>query len=111
MNDTTVNQELESIQAKGLERTLVRAQNTPGRLIDIEGNSYLNFSSNNYLGLANHPDIQKAMIDGIKHWGCGSSSSRYIAGNYDIMAELENKLANYVGLEEALVFNRVGLYD
>jgi glycine C-acetyltransferase/8-amino-7-oxononanoate synthase len=65
----------------------------------------INFSSNNYLGLANHPELREAAKQAIDRYGCGSGASRLISGNMTLHEELENKIAELKGTEAALVFN------
>lgn len=71
----------------------------------VDGREVLNFSSNNYLGLANHPALGKAATAAIERYGCGSGASRLISGNMTLHEELEIKLARLKGTEAALVFN------
>ena len=65
----------------------------------------INFSSNNYLGLANHPALCQAAKEAIDRYGCGSGASRLISGNMALHEELESKIAELKGTEAALVFN------
>jgi 8-amino-7-oxononanoate synthase len=83
--------ELEKLRPKGLLREL--------RL--VKG---LNFSSNNYLGLANDPRVMKASCEAVEKFGAGGTSSRLIAGTLDIHLELEEKLAALKSKEKALVY-------
>ena len=71
----------------------------------MDGHDVLNFSSNNYLGLANHPALRAAAKDAIDRYGCGSGASRLISGNMTLHEELENKIAQFKKTEAALVFN------
>lgn len=64
----------------------------------------LNFCANNYLGLANHPDVIQAALDGIRTRGYGLSSVRFICGTQDIHRELENKLTRFLGTEDTILF-------
>jgi len=73
--------------------------------VTINGEKVLMFGSNSYLGLTNHPEIKKASIDAINKYGCGCAGSRFLNGTLDIHLELEEKLAEYVGKEAALVFS------
>ena len=70
----------------------------------IDGRKVLMFASNNYLGLATHPNLKKAAIAAIEKYGIGSTGSRLLSGNLDIHLELEKKLAEFKGGEDALVF-------
>lgn len=76
-----------------------------GSTIDVEGRTYVNFSSFNYLGIAAHPEVQKAAIDAINHFGTSSSASRLVAGNKVIHRELEEELADFLGVDDAMIFS------
>jgi 8-amino-7-oxononanoate synthase len=71
----------------------------------IDGKKVLMFGSNSYLGLTNHPEIKKKSIAAIEKYGCGCAGSRFLNGTLDIHLELEQKLAEFVGKEDALVFS------
>jgi 8-amino-7-oxononanoate synthase len=71
----------------------------------IQGKKTLMFGSNSYLGLTGHPKIKEAAIKAIEKYGSGCVGSRFLNGTLDIHIELENKLAEYVGKEAALVFS------
>ncbi len=72
--------------------------------VTINGKRVLMFGSNSYLGLTNHPLIKEASIKAIEKYGSGCAGSRFLNGTLDIHIELEEKLAKYVGKEEALVY-------
>lgn len=71
----------------------------------INGKKVLMFGSNSYLGLTNHPEIKERSIRAIKKYGSGCAGSRFLNGTLDIHLELEEKLAEFVGKEAALVFS------
>lgn len=71
----------------------------------IDGKKVLMFGSNSYLGLTNHPEIKRQSIAAINKYGCGCAGSRFLNGTLDIHLELERRLAEFVGKEEALVFS------
>jgi 8-amino-7-oxononanoate synthase len=71
----------------------------------INGKKTLMFGSNSYLGLTNHPEIKKASIQAVRKYGTGCAGSRFLNGTLDIHLELEEKLADFVGKESALVFS------
>ncbi|MBL4636933.1 MAG: 8-amino-7-oxononanoate synthase [Kofleriaceae bacterium] len=96
--------DLEQLAGLGLTRSLRRHDDRPGRLIEIDGNTVLNFSSNNYLGLANHPDIVAASKEALV-CGTGSSASRLVTGNLALHQELESELADFHGVEAVRIFN------
>lgn len=64
----------------------------------------LNFCANNYLGLSSHPAVIEAAIQAIHSHGFGMSSVRFICGTQDIHKELEQKIANFVGQEDAILY-------
>ncbi|MCX6231873.1 MAG: aminotransferase class I/II-fold pyridoxal phosphate-dependent enzyme [Bacteroidetes bacterium] len=83
-------------------RTIESDQDT---VVTINGKQVLMFGSNSYLGLTNHPRIKEAAIAAINKYGSGCAGSRFLNGTLDIHIELEEKLAKYVGKEEALVYS------
>lgn len=95
--------ELQQLRDQGLERTLREVPETGGKL-SIDGRQVLNFSSNDYLGLARHPDVLAAAESALRRWGAGSGSSRLVAGSLPCHAELERRLAGEKGYPAALVF-------
>jgi 8-amino-7-oxononanoate synthase len=97
--------ELEQIKEAGLYRRLRRVENEQGPTLIINGREVINFSSNNYLGIASHPHIAAAAKEAIDRYGCGSGASRLISGNMTLHDELENRLADFKQTEAALVFN------
>ncbi len=71
----------------------------------VEGERYLNFCSNDYLGLASHPELRTAMVDAAQQWGVGSGASHLVCGHSDEHHQLERELAEFCGRERALVFS------
>ncbi len=71
----------------------------------INGKRVLMFGSNAYLGLTNHPKVKEAAINATKKYGTGMAGSRFLNGTLDIHTQLEHKLAEFVGKEEALVYS------
>ena len=94
----------EALKRRGLYRRLRRVDGDQGPEIVLEGRQALNFSSNNYLGLATHPALKKAAQDAIERYGCGSGASRLISGNMALYDELEAKIAKLKSAEAALAF-------
>jgi 8-amino-7-oxononanoate synthase len=70
----------------------------------IDGKKVLMFGSNAYLGLTNHPKVKEAAIDAIKRYGTGCAGSRFLNGTLDIHVKLEQRLAEFVGKEDAMTF-------
>ncbi len=93
------------MRAAGLYRQLRSVQGDQGPTLRLDGREVINFSSNNYLGLANHPALAAAAKSAIDRYGCGSGASRLISGNMTLHEELEAKLARFKNTEAALVFN------
>ncbi len=101
---TSWSKELNQLKANALFRAMPCIDGPPGRKISVNGRKVLNFSSNNYLGLAGHPKLIKAVEDYTRLYGAGSTASRLIAGNTEAHRELESALAIWKGAESALVF-------
>ena len=105
MNTSFLQTELKNLRDKGLYRSLRRVEGDQGSMLFIDDREVINFSSNNYLGLANHPALRAAAKEAIDRYGCGSGASRLISGNMTLHEELEDKIAELKGTEGALVFN------
>ena len=105
MTAVSIQDELKEIRNAGLYRRLRRVENEQGPTLLLDGREVINFSSNNYLGIANHPALATAAKEAIDRYGCGSGASRLISGNMTLHEELENQLAEFKGTEAALVFN------
>lgn len=96
--------ELDQLRAAGLYRTLRTVVSAQGPRLVMEGREFLNFSSNDYLGLANDPVLKAAATAAIDRYGVGAGASRLVSGNLAPYDELEGKLAAFKGQEAALVF-------
>lgn len=96
--------ELESLRQENLLRQLHHIENGVGSELVIDGKRYINFSSNDYLGLAQHPRLIDAAQRCTQNWGTGSGSSRLICGTQSPSQELEQDLAQAKGTQGALVF-------
>lgn len=75
------------------------------RLVLVDGKKVLNFCSNNYLGLANHPEVVKAAQEAMERWGYGLSSVRFICGTQALHKELERRLSHFLGTEDTILFS------
>src|SRR5687767_255994 len=73
-----------------MKRSLQVVSQAEGSRITLEGKEYINFSSNNYLGLARHPQVVEAAKEVLNHWGVGATSSRLISGSSIIHHDLES---------------------
>jgi glycine C-acetyltransferase len=102
---THLQSEIESIKEDGLfkeERIITSPQ---GAEITLStGQKVLNFCANNYLGLSSHPDVVKAAKDTLDSHGFGMSSVRFICGTQDIHKELEQKIADFYGTEDTILY-------
>ncbi|MFP4490938.1 MAG: glycine C-acetyltransferase [Spirochaetaceae bacterium] len=98
-------QSLEHLREEGLykeERVLVSPQ---GSTIGVkDGKEVINFCANNYLGLADNPDIVKAAQDAMERWGYGFSSVRFICGTSGIHKDLEKEVSAFLGTEDTLLY-------
>jgi len=105
MDLSSFTQEISELREKGRYRRLRRVSTPQDTVVAIEGKKLLNFSSNNYLGLANHPDVVEAFIKYARKYGVGSGASRLVGGNMEVHAELEEALARFKGAEACLTFS------
>jgi glycine C-acetyltransferase/8-amino-7-oxononanoate synthase len=97
--------DLEKTRADGLYRTLRNVTSAQGPRIQLDGREFLNFSSNDYLALANDPVVKQAGLDAMKMYGVGAGASRLVSGNLQPYVDLERKLAGFKAKEAALVFS------
>ena len=105
MSEDFIKNELLRLKESGLYRRLRRVDGAQDATLMLNGREVINFSSNNYLGIANHPALAAAAKAAIDHYGCGSGASRLISGNMTLHEALEARLAEFKGTEAALVFN------
>jgi len=73
--------------------------------IEVGGQTVLNMCANNYLGLANHPEVVAAARESLDRWGYGLASVRFICGTQQLHKDLEAKLSSFVGLEDTILYN------
>ncbi len=99
-----ISDELESLKEAGLYTFIRTLGSSQGAWLVVDGKEVLNFCSNNYLGLANHPRIVEAAKSAIDSRGVGPAAVRTIAGTMDIHLELEKRLAGFKGVEAAITF-------
>jgi glycine C-acetyltransferase len=99
-------QQISQIEAEGLvkrERIITSPQSAK---IEVKGGQQvLNMCANNYLGLANHPEIIKAAKESYDKWGYGLSSVRFICGTQEIHKELEEKISKFLGTEDTILYS------
>ncbi|GIU13326.1 glycine C-acetyltransferase [Shewanella glacialipiscicola] len=102
---TQINQQLADIKAEGLyksERVIASPQQTA---IQVNQQEVVNFCANNYLGLANHPELIKAAQQGLESHGFGMASVRFICGTQDIHKKLETSLSEFLGTEDTILYS------
>ncbi|MDP2115425.1 MAG: aminotransferase class I/II-fold pyridoxal phosphate-dependent enzyme, partial [Bacteroidota bacterium] len=98
-------QTLLELKEQGLyknERIITSSQSS--QITVSGGKSVLNFCANNYLGLANHPEVVKAAQETMDNWGFGLSSVRFICGTQQIHKELELKMSEFLGTEDTILY-------
>lgn len=97
--------ELEALAAKGLRRHLEPLQGPQGAVIRLSGEQVINFSSNDYLGLAADPRLSEALKTAVDNFGVGAGASRLIVGDSTAHGLLEQRLCELMGTEATLIFN------
>ena len=103
--DEELSQRLQALSEQGLRRELRRVDSAQGPRIKIGGKTFLNFSSNDYLGLANDPILKEAAIKAVEKFGASAGASRLICGSLAPFHELEETLADFKKTEAALTFS------
>ncbi len=97
-------EEIENLKDEGLYTNIRTLESPQGAWVEIDGKEKLNFCSNNYLGLANHPEVSKAAQRAIEEYGVGPGAVRTIAGTMELHRELEKKLADFKKAEATITF-------
>ena len=103
---TAINQELEAIRQAGTwreERIITTPQRS--RIDTTAKNGVVNMCANNYLGLSANPDLIAAAKESYDQWGFGLSSVRFICGTQQIHKDLEKKIANFLGMDDAILYS------
>src|SRR5262245_39806003 len=85
------------------KETLIESEQGP--LVRVAGKDVIMLASNNYLGLASHPRIKEAALKGIRDYGHGVSSVRFLCGTLTIHRQLEEKIAAFLGMEDSILFS------
>ncbi|MBV6401266.1 MAG: putative pyridoxal phosphate-dependent acyltransferase [Anaerolineales bacterium] len=101
---TWLAQEIDGLKEQGLYNRIRTIGSAQGARIIVDGKDVLNFCSNNYLGLANHPKLVEAAKDATKKYGVGPAAVRTIAGTTDLHVQLEQRLAKFKGAEDVITF-------
>ncbi|MDX8385099.1 MAG: 8-amino-7-oxononanoate synthase [Gallionella sp.] len=97
--------ELDERDASGLLRKRRTLQSPQSPHITVDGKGYLSFCSNDYLGLANHPQLIAAMQQGAQQWGAGAGAAHLVSGHSQAHHDLEEALAEFVATPAALLFS------
>ncbi len=101
----TFNKELASLKQDNLLRKLICANPSSGSRVSINGEPFINFSSNDYLNLSRHPDILKAATSALEKYGFGSGASRLLSGTFTPHKRLEERIARFKDTDAAILFN------
>jgi glycine C-acetyltransferase len=96
--------ELAALKEKGLYKAERHIQTPQQPAITVNGREAVNFCANNYLGLANHPAVVDAAFDGLKAYGYGLSSVRFICGTQDIHKRAERQIADFFGKADSILY-------
>jgi len=105
MNKTDwISEEIAALRTAGLFTQIRTVSSAQGAWLVVDGRRVLNFCSNNYLGLANHPRLTAAAKSAIDQYGVGPAAVRTIAGTMQLHLELESRLAAFKGVEAAITF-------
>ncbi|MBI5953132.1 MAG: glycine C-acetyltransferase [Chloroflexi bacterium] len=99
-----ITQEIEALQSAGLYNRIRTIGSPQGAWLSVDGKRVLNFCSNNYLGLANHPALVASAKKAVDELGVGPGAVRSIAGTMTLHVELEKRLASFKGVEAAITF-------
>ena len=104
MFEDFLQQKLSDLDDRSMRRRLRVSDAPTGPVVEFEGKKLHNFASNDYLGLAEHPEVVDAAVRATREYGAGSGASRLVTGTQRPHAELEEKLAAFKGARAALVF-------
>ncbi len=97
--------QLDAIRAEGLWKAEHLLESAQGAWIMVQGRKVLNLCANNYLGLANHPEVVAAAKGGLDQWGYGLSSVRFICGTQDLHRQVERKLSEFLGTDDTILYS------
>ncbi|MCU0452616.1 MAG: glycine C-acetyltransferase [Bacteroidetes bacterium] len=98
-------EELRRMEASQTYKYETPLRSPQGGRVNVGGKEVVMLASNNYLGMSNHPAIRAAAIDGIKRFGYGVASARFLCGTQTIHQQLEKKLSSFVGAEDTILFS------
>jgi len=98
-------QQLSDVRREGLEKSEREIESPQSARIEVAHHEVLNLCANNYLGLANHPEIVAAAQAGLAEWGFGMASVRFICGTQTVHHQLERKLSSYLGTDDTILYS------
>jgi glycine C-acetyltransferase len=101
----TVSGQLAGIRAAGLYKSERQILGPQGAEVRVAQGEVLNLCANNYLGLANHPDIRQAATAGLQDHGYGMASVRFICGTQDLHTQLEQSISTFLGTEDTILYS------
>src|SRR5437868_4649134 len=101
----TCRQENQRLQETKTFKRETEIESEQGAVVRVAGKDVVMLASNNYLGLSSHPRIKQAAIRGIEKYGHGVSSVRFLCGTLTIHRQLEEKIAEFVGCEDSILFS------
>ena len=102
--ESWLSDQLQTLRDQHLYKVPKILETPAGGRVTMNGKEVVNLSSNNYLGLANHPKVRQAALDAIERWGVGAGAVRWIGGTMSVHQELEERLASFKHTEAVLVF-------
>ncbi len=97
--------DLKAIADNGKFKTERLIEGAQGAHVVVDGKEMVMFASNNYLGLANHPDLIKASVEGMQKFGFGTASVRFLSGTQTIHRDLEKRIAKFIGTEDVILYS------
>ncbi len=102
----SITQDLKDIAAQGLYKTeRILGSDQKSRITLADGREVINMCANNYLGLANNPELIQAAKDGLDKWGFGLASVRFICGTQSIHKQLEQAMSDFLGMEDTILYS------
>jgi len=105
MNQTLLGAELLRLKESETFKYETSLEGPQGGLVSVGGKEVVMLASNNYLGLSNHAAVKKAAIEGIRKYGYGVASVRFLCGTQDVHLKLERKISRFVGCEDTILFS------
>src|SRR5436189_3710838 len=97
--------QLDDLRQQGLYKRERQIQGPQGSAIRVGNREVINFCANNYLGLANHPAIVEAAHEGLRRYGYGMASVRFICGTQDLHKQLEGAVSRFLGKDDAILYS------